>query len=38
MAEVAEHLICDIPGQRVVQVVRHDLLVAVARGQRSEKT
>lgn len=31
------HWIGDIPGQRVVQVVRHDLLVAVAGGQRNGK-
>lgn len=29
-------LIRDVPGQRVVQVVRHDLLVAVTRKQTNE--
>lgn len=36
-ADVAEHLISDIPRQWVVEVVRHDLLVAVARGPEDRK-
>lgn len=36
-AAVAKYLISDIPRQRVVQVIWHDLLVAITRGQRIEK-